>query len=71
VAEYYNKKWDQTLGTCFYAGNVQGGSLLEISSDPEFNAAVIEGTYLDYETSGLFHYTFKFSKFSNTTCTAM
>ena len=64
MAEYYTKKWDLSMETCFYAGNVQGGSLLEIVNDPSFNDPVIEGNYLDYSTEGLFQNIYKFSKFS-------
>ena len=64
TAEYNSRKWDLSRETCFYAGNIQGGGLLEIASDPSFNDPVIEGNYLDYCTRGLFHNIYKFSYFS-------
>lgn len=65
VAEYYTRKWDLVRETCFYAGNIQGGSLLEIANDPSFNDPVIEGNYLDYSTGGLYQNAYKFSRLSN------
>lgn len=63
VSEYFTHKWDLTRDTCFYSGNIQGGSLFEIS-DPNFNDPVIEGEYADYIVEGLFQNSFKYSQFS-------
>lgn len=67
VVEYFTLKWDSSRDTCLYAGNSQGGPLLEID-DPEFNDAVIEGNYLDYIVDGLFTNSYTFSQFRST-CT--
>ena len=63
IAEYYTQKWDSSVGTCFYSGNIQGGTLLEIP-DPAFNDPVIEGAHTDYIVDGLFQNSFKYSQFS-------
>lgn len=63
IAEYYTQKWDSSRDTCFYSGNIQGGTLLEIP-DPAFNDPVIEGAHTDYIVDGLFQNSFKFSLFS-------
>ena len=47
VAEHFTRKWDISRGTCFYARNIQGRSLLKIT-DPSFNDPVIEGEFTDY-----------------------
>lgn len=58
--------WDHYHKTCYYVGNSQGG--------PEFSKSsvesVIEGSYKDYETSGLFVTDFKYQKFEDGFCQA-
>ena len=63
VAEYFTQKWDNSVSTCLYSGNIQGGRLLEVS-DPDFNDPVIEGEYTDYVVEGLFQNSYKYSRFS-------
>ncbi len=62
VAEYFCQKWDLSRGTCFYAGNIQGGDLLEIT-DSSFNDPVIEGVFTEYVVEGIFNNVFKYSQF--------
>lgn len=62
VAEYFRRKWDLSLDTCLYCGNIQGGRLFEIE-DPNFNDPVIEGEYTDYITEGLFKNSFKYTQY--------
>ena len=52
---------------CFYAGNIQGGSLREIT-DRNFNDPVIEGSYVDYIVDGPFEHDFAYSRFSADMC---
>ena len=60
VEEHFTRKWDTSRGTCFYAGNIQGGSLLEIT-DPSFNDP---GEFTDYTVQGLFQNSYQYSRFN-------
>ena len=67
IAELYTYTWELRNEVCFYAGNTQGGRLLEIT-DKEFNDPVIEGSYEDYVVGGLFEHNFAYSQFSASMC---
>ena len=63
-ARKYTMMWDHHHKTCYYVGNSQGG--------PEKSRnqleSVIEGSYKEYETKGLFDTEFKYSKFNDDIC---
>lgn len=63
-ARRYSMTWDHHHKTCYYAGNSQGGP--EASRNQ--NESVIEGSYTDYQTGGLFDTQFKFEKFKDEVC---
>ena len=67
IAELYTFTWEPRNEVCFYAGNIQGGRLAEITDD-KFNAPVIEGSYKDYIVNGLFEHDFAYSQFSADMC---
>jgi len=61
----YHLTWDHTPKTCYYAGNSQGGP--ERSHNP--SESVIQGSYRQYETSGLFSTQFSdYSQFDDDVC---
>ena len=58
--------WDKSRkGYCLYAGNSQGGKLVELESP---NDSVIEGEYTDYMVSDSFAYEFSYSHFDDSEC---
>ena len=65
-ARKYSLTWDHFHQTCYYVGNSQGGP--EKSRDQ--NESVIEGSYKDYETSGLFDTDFLYERFEDGICKA-
>ena len=67
MTEYFTRKWDLREATCFFAGSIQGGSLLEIT-EPDINDPVIEGVYTDYIVEGILQNSYKFSQFNNNRC---
>lgn len=67
VAELYTFTWEPRQQVCFYAGNIQGGRLAEIT-DENFNDPVIEGSYKDYIVGGLFEHEFVYSRFNGSMC---
>lgn len=67
VAELYTFTWEPRNEVCFYAGNIQGGELAEIT-DRSVNDPVIEGSYREYIVSGLFEHDYAYSQFSNSVC---
>lgn len=67
VAELYAFTWEPRHEVCFYAGNIQGGQLAEIT-DENFNDPVIEGSYEDYIVGGLFEHKFVYSRFNGNIC---
>ena len=67
IAELYTFTWEPRNEVCFYAGNIQGGRLREIT-DRNFNDPVIEGSYEDYIVDGLFEHEFAYSQFSADMC---
>lgn len=64
-ARKYTMMWDHHHKTCYYVGNSQGGPEKSRNS----LESVIEGSYKDYETEGLFDTAFKYGKFNNEVCT--
>ena len=60
----YGMTWDHAPKPCYYAGNSQGGP--ERSKHPQ--ESVIEGSYKDYETAGLFATDFKYKVFKDGVC---
>lgn len=67
IAELYTFTWEPRNEVCFYAGNIQGGRLAEIT-DENFNDPVIEGSYEHYIVGGLFEHDFAYSRFSAGMC---
>ena len=58
--------WDQTEGSCLYAGNRQAGPIYEVE-DP--NDAVIDGSYSDYRVPSAFDETgYRFGRFEESMC---
>ena len=62
---FHDLTWEYEEGPCFYAGNRQGGTIMEID-DP--NDPVIEGSYLDYRVATAFETDFKYSHFDKSRC---
>ena len=59
IGRQYGLTWDFSHQVCYYSGNGQGGrSGLGTPDD-----TVIEGTYKDYITSGLYSSNFGFTQF--------
>ena len=65
-ARKHSLTWDHFHQTCYYVGNSQGGP--EKSRNQE--ESVIEGSYTDYETSGLFDTGFLHEQFEDGICKA-
>ena len=65
IGSLYPLTWDYTRTPCLYAGNQQGGKVIEFD-DP--SGSVIEGFYWDYGVTSLFGTEFKFSQFNNSQC---
>ena len=66
VAELYDLTWDPTRKDhCLYAGDQQGGRILEISNP---NDPVIQGVYTFYRTQGLFDSHFQYTQFNESIC---
>lgn len=60
----YPVTWDHSERRCYYAGGRQGDP--ETSTDPSMS--IIEGTYTQYKTSGLFDTAFSYAQFDNSLC---
>ena len=60
TAYLYQRTWDKTALPCLYGGNSQGGPWSEL---PGPNDPLIEGSYKDYITRGLFDVNYGFSRF--------
>lgn len=60
IAELHPATWDRKRKQCLYAGSAQSGAINEVDIP---NDHVIEGTYDDYEVSGLFNSDFKYNQF--------
>ena len=68
IAEVYSRTWDKRQESCLYAGNSQGGSYSEIQ-DPSLPAdSVIQGSFRDYRTTGLYATQWTYSKFEAEAC---
>jgi len=65
IAEQHPATWDGKRMQCLYAGNAQGGPINEVDIPNDY---VIEGTYKDYEISGLFGSDFRYSQFADDQC---
>ena len=66
VAEYYPRSWDPNRPEpCLYAGDQQGGRILEIKYP---NDPVIENNYRLYNAQSLFGTSFRFSQFESSQC---
>ena len=65
IAELHHSTWDRKAKQCLYVGSAQSGAVNEadVPNDP-----VIEGTYDDYEVSGLFNSDFQYSQFQEGRC---
>ena len=57
-----DQTWEKKKMNCLYSGNGQGGPLKEVTSLPD---SVIQGTYDEYEVSGLFDPNFKYEMFNS------
>jgi len=65
IAELHPATWDRKRMQCLYAGSAQGEAINEVNVP---NDHVIEGTYDDYEVSGLFDSDFKYNQFQEDQC---
>jgi hypothetical protein len=63
VAEYYPISWDHNRPEpCLYAGDQQGGRIVEIK---RYNDPVIQNNYRLYRTAGLFATQFRYTRFQH------
>ena len=70
TAEVLSRTWDKRRESCLYAGNSQGGSYNELQ-DPGLPAdSVIQGSFRDYQTTGLFTTQWTYSQFRSIPCFA-
>lgn len=60
-ASRYDLSWNYAHKTCYYVGNSQGGPELSRSA----SESVIEGSYKEYQTGGLFDPVFKYNVFED------
>ena len=65
VGHLYDVTWDFTPIPCVYAGNRNGGPVVEFD-DP--NDSVIEGNYLQYQVNSLFSTQFTYKQFDESRC---
>lgn len=56
------RTWDRKSMNCLYCGNAQGGPLKEITS---LSDSVIQGSFDEYEVSGLFDPDYKYNMFNS------
>lgn len=56
------RTWERKSMNCLYCGNVQGGPLKEVTS---LSDSVIQGSYDEYEVSGLFDPDYKYNMFNS------
>eukprot|EP00731_Ephydatia_muelleri_P017154 Em0010g252a len=64
----FERTWDLSETTCYYCGNIQGGRSHIVTA---YDDAVIEGTFMDYVTEGIFSPSFKFSRFDLNQCSGV
>ena len=65
VAERGDVTWNKLEETCLYAGNSQGGSVIEVD---EPNDPVIEGSFKEYQMNGLFETDYVYAQFEEDRC---
>lgn len=65
IAELHSSTWDRKRAQCLYVGSAQGGAINEVDVP---NDHVIEGTYDNYEVSGLFDSDFQYNQFQGDQC---
>lgn len=65
VAELFERTWDKSRRPCLYAGDGQGGSILDPVTP---NDPVIAGTFRDYIVSDLFSDDFVYNKLLDRDC---
>ena len=65
IAELHSSTWDRKRKQCLYIGSAQSGAI-DVVDGP--NDHVIEGTYDNYEVSGLFDSDFQYNQFQKDQC---
>ena len=65
IAELHPSTWDRKRKDCLYVGSAQSGAINEVDGP---NDHVIEGTYDNYEVSGLFDSDFQYNQFQEDQC---
>ena len=65
IAELHSSTWDRKRKQCLYVGSAQSGAI-DVVDGP--NDHVIEGTYDNYEVSGLFDSDFQYNQFQKDQC---
>ena len=65
IAELHPATWDGKRKDCLYVGSAQSGAINEVDGP---NDHVIEGTYDNYELSGLFDADFQYNQFQINQC---
>ena len=65
IAELHPATWDGKRKQCLYVGSAQSGAINEVDVP---NDHVIEGTYDNYEVSGLFDSDFQYNRFKEDQC---
>ena len=65
IGELHPATWDGKRKQCLYVGSAQSGAINEVDVP---NDHVIEGTYDNYEVSGLFDLDFQYNKFQEDQC---
>lgn len=65
VAELFQRTWDKSMKPCLYAGDGQGGSILDPVTP---NDPVIAGTFRDYKVSDIFSSDFIYNKLQRRNC---
>ena len=65
IAELHPATWDGKRKECLYVGSAQSGAINEVDGP---NDHVIEGTYDNYEVSGLFDSDFQYNQFQKDQC---
>ena len=65
IAELHSSTWDRKSKQCLYVGSAQSGAINEVDGP---NDHVIEGTYDNYEVSGLFDSDFQYNQFQVDQC---
>ena len=66
ISDKFQRTWDKSKRTCFYAGNSQGGRSGELKAADD---SVIEGRYSDYRVSSLYAHEYTYAEFDADRCT--